>query len=109
MFMGRIKREKNRAKKVIGITSRPRLAVKKTLRHIIAQVIDDTKGVTLAYVVSAPKEKNNIETAKKVGVSIAEKALKAGITQVAFDRRRYYYHGKVKALAEAARGAGLKF
>ncbi len=107
--MGRVKQKTNRAKKIIGTTARPRLAVKKTLRHLIAQVINDEKGVTLAYAVSAKGEKNNIETAKKVGTDIAKKATTAGVSAVVFDRRDYVYHGKIKALADAARAGGLKF
>lgn len=107
--MARIVRKLNRAKKVFGTAERPRLCVKKTLSHIIAQVINDDKGFTLAYAVSAKGEKNNIETAKKVGAALAKKAVAAGVTKVVFDRRDYYYHGKVKALAESAREAGLSF
>lgn len=107
--MARIVKKSNRAKKVFGTVSRPRLCVKKTLRHIIAQVINDEKGVTLAYAVSAKGTKNNIETAKVVGTEIAKKAIAAGVKEVVFDRRNYSYHGKVKALAESAREAGLSF
>jgi large subunit ribosomal protein L18 len=107
--MGRITNKTNRAKKVIGTTARPRLSIKKTLRHIIAQVVNDEKGITLAYAVSAKGEKNNIEVAKKVGTDIGKKAVTAGVKHVVFDRRDYLYHGKVKALAEAARAAGLDF
>lgn len=105
----RIKFKTERAKKVLGTTERPRLAVKKSNLHITAQVIDDSKGVTLAYAVSAKGLKNNIETAKLVGAEIGTKAKSAGVTKVIFDRRRYLYHGKVKALADAARAAGLEF
>ncbi|GBR72351.1 50S ribosomal protein L18 [Candidatus Termititenax spirochaetophilus] len=107
--MSRLKRTLNRAKKVLGTTERPRLAVHKSIRHITAQIIDDSKAVTLAYAVSGKEDKNNIETAKKVGADIAQKAAAKGIKKVNFDRRRYLYHGKVKALADAARGAGLEF
>lgn len=107
--MARIRAKSDRAKKVFGTTARPRLCVKKTLRHVIAQVINDEKGTTLAYAVSAKGEKNNIETAKKVGTAVGQKAVAAGVKQVVFDRRDYYYHGKVKALADGAREAGLSF
>lgn len=107
--MGRVKRSTTRANKVYGSDLRPRLAVKKTVKHIIAQVINDDKGVTLAYAVSGKDEKNNIETAKKLGTEIAQKAIQAGVGTVVFDRRQYLYHGKIKALADAARTAGLKF
>ena len=107
--MVRIKAKLNRAKKVFGSTERPRLCVKKTLSHIIAQVINDETGTTLAYAVSAKGTKNNVETAKNVGTEIAKKAVAAGVSQVVFDRRDYLYHGKVKALADGAREAGLSF
>ena len=107
--MARIVRKLNRAKKVFGTAERPRLCVKKTLRHLIAQVVNDDKGLTLAYAVSAKGDKNNIETAKKVGTDVAKKAVAAGVKQVVFDRRDYYYHGKIKALADSAREAGLSF
>ena len=107
--MARIRKKLNRAKKVFGTEARPRLCVKKTLRHIIAQVINDDKGITLAYATSAKDTKNNIETAKVVGAEVAKKAIAAGVKEVVFDRRDYYYHGKVKALADSAREAGLSF
>ena len=107
--MARLNKVLDRARKVKGLPERPRLAVHKSLRHITAQVIDDTKSVTLAYAVSGKEDKNNIETAKKVGTAIAQKATAAGIKKVNFDRRRYLYHGKIKALADAARAAGLEF
>ncbi|MDR1997328.1 MAG: 50S ribosomal protein L18 [Candidatus Margulisbacteria bacterium] len=107
--MARLKRTLNRAKKVLGTAERPRLAVHKSIRHITAQVVDDTRAVTLAYTVSAKEDKNNIETAQKVGTAIAQKAVAAGVKKVNFDRRRYLYHGKIKALADAARVAGLEF
>ena len=107
--MARLNKVSDRARKIKGTTERPRLSVHKSIRHITAQVIDDTKSVTLAYAVSGKGEKNNVETAKKVGEIVAQKALAAGIKKVNFDRRRYLYHGKVKALADAARAAGLEF
>jgi large subunit ribosomal protein L18 len=107
--MGRIKPHLNRAKKVAGTTERPRLAIKKTLTRIIAQIIDDQKGITLVYADSGSLKSKNIDTAKKIGQELAKKAIAAGISKVAFDRRQYLYHGKVKALADAARAAGLSF
>lgn len=83
------------------MTTRPRLAVFRSSKQIYAQVIDDTKGKTLA----AAKGKKGEE----VGTEVANAAIKAKISEVVFDRRRYKYHGQVKALAEAARKAGLKF
>lgn len=93
---------------------RPRLSVFRSGKHIYVQVIDDTAGRTLASSSSLDKElklKNgaNIEAAQKVGEDVAKKALKAGVTEVVFDRGGYIYHGRVKALADAAREAGLKF
>jgi large subunit ribosomal protein L18 len=107
--MARLNKISDRARKVKGTAERPRLAVHKSIRHITAQIINDEKAVTLAYVVSGKEDKNNIETAKKVGTEIAQKALAAGVKKVNFDRRRYLYHGKVKALADAARAGGLEF
>ena len=95
---------------------RPRLSVHRSLKYIYAQVIDDAKGVTVASASSldkdlrkASKSSKSIDAAKKVGEAIAAKALKAGVKQVAFDRGQYVYHGRVKALAEAARAGGLDF
>lgn len=94
----------------------PRLSIHRSLKAFYAQVIDDTNGKTLVSVASTAKDvrgerksSKNTEDAKKVGKLIAEKALKAGIEQVVFDRGSMVYHGRVKALAEAAREAGLKF
>ncbi len=93
--------------------TRVRLSVHRTSRHISAQIIDDEKQVTLAGVStvgkSADKNAGNVEGAKVIGQKIAELAKEKGITEVAFDRGPYRYHGRVKALAEAAREAGLKF
>jgi large subunit ribosomal protein L18 len=104
-------------KKVTGTTERPRLSVCRTNRHLIAQVIDDSRGVTLAYATTAVKDLQsgdrktfaNKEFAKIVGTKIAEAAKAAGVTQVVFDRGGYPYHGVVRCLAEAAREAGLVF
>lgn len=99
--------------KVSGTGSCPRLCVFRSGRHIYAQIIDDTKGVTLCS--ASTLEKNfsgatgNAEAARKVGVAIGEKAKKNGIESVVFDRGGYIYHGRVKALAEGARDSGLKF
>ncbi|MBQ7705083.1 MAG: 50S ribosomal protein L18 [Selenomonadaceae bacterium] len=96
-----------------GTADRPRLNVFRSLAHIYVQIIDDEKGVTLIAASSLDKDfegsGGNIEGAKKVGAAIAKKALAAGITEVVFDRGGYIYHGRVKALAEAAREGGLKF
>ncbi len=102
--------------KVRGATERPRLAVYKSGRHIYAQVVDDGKGATLAHASSLDaglrKESakgGSREAAGKVGALVAERAKKAGITKVVFDRGGYRYHGRVKALADAARSGGLEF
>jgi large subunit ribosomal protein L18 len=102
-------------KKMVGTPERPRLNVYRSLSHIYAQVIDDLKGVTLAAASTAEGKKaerttgGNVAAAKNVGKAIAERAKQKGITQVVFDRGGYLYHGRVKALADAAREAGLKF
>ena len=99
--------------RVAGTAERPRLNVFRSLKHIYAQVIDDEKGMTLAAASSLDKDfqgkGGNIAAAKAVGAAIAKKALEKGITEVVFDRGGYIYHGRVAALAEAAREGGLKF
>ena len=102
--------------KVRGSSARPRLAVFKSGRHIYAQVIDDGTGKTLAHASSLDdglkKEGSaaaNVATAKRVGKLVAERAREKGIGRVVFDRGGYIYHGKVKALADAAREGGLEF
>lgn len=109
-----ITRKKRVRSKISGTPQRPRLSVYKSNTNIYAQLIDDVNGVTLASANSLQKdvaetEHANIETAKKVGEAIGKRAIEAGIEEVVFDRNGYLYHGKVKALAEAAREAGLKF
>ena len=98
--------------KVRGTTARPRLAVYRRLNHIYAQLIDDEKAQTVASASTTEKTLGvktggNIEAAKKIGQTIAERALAAGISTVVFDRGGYLYHGRVKALTDAARAAGL--
>ena len=95
---------------------RPRLSVFRSSKHIYAQVIDDQKGETLASASSLEKSLRevgntgaNIDAAKAVGKLVAERAVEKGVTEVVFDRGRYLYHGRVKALGDAAREAGLKF
>ena len=106
----RLKRHARVRKTVNGTEARPRLNVFRSNKNIFAQIIDDTKGVTLASASSLKFENGgNIEGAKEVGKLIAEAAKNAGINEVVFDRGGYIYHGRVKALAEAAREAGLKF
>lgn len=112
----RLKRKVRVRKKVKGTPERPRLNVFKSSRHIHAQIIDDTKGVTLVAVSSiSPDLKSdivytgNIEAAKKVGAAIAQKAMDKNIVSVVFDRNGFLYHGRIKALADAARENGLSF
>lgn len=99
-------------KKVSGTAERPRLAVFRSLNHIYAQVIDDVNGKTLASASTTEKDLKsktggNVEAAQKVGKTIAERALAAGVESVVFDRGGYLYHGRVKALLDASRAAGL--
>lgn len=112
----RLKRQVRVRKKVKGTTARPRLNVFKSSRHIHAQIIDDTKGLTLVAVSSiSPDLKadigytGNVEAAKKVGAAIAKKAIEKDIVSVVFDRNGFLYHGRIKALADAARENGLSF
>lgn len=99
-------------KKVSGTAERPRLAIFRSVNHIYAQVIDDVNGKTLVSAATTEKELKgksggNIEAAAKIGKTIAERALAAGISNVVFDRGGSVYHGRIKALIEAAREAGL--
>ena len=109
----RLKRHKRVRAKLSGTSERPRLNVFRSEKNIYAQVIDDEKGVTLVSASSQDKGfenyGGNIEAAKAIGTEIAKRALEKGITEVVFDRGGYVYHGRVAALAEAAREAGLKF
>ena len=101
--------------RVSGDAGRPRLSVFRSSSHIYAQVVDDVRGVTLAYASSRDDVKSLVEGKGKVGVSIAvgkllaERAKAAGVSLVAFDRGGYLYHGRVKALADGARAGGLNF
>jgi large subunit ribosomal protein L18 len=99
-------------KKVRGSAERPRLAIYRSVNHIYAQIIDDDAGRTLAAASTAEKDLKgstggNIDAAGRIGTAIAERALAAGISSVVFDRGGYVYHGRVKALTDAARAAGL--
>jgi len=101
-------------KKVTGTAARPRLSVRFTTKHIYAQVIDDVKGVTLASASSLEKDQRgktgaNVEAAKTVGTLVAKRAIEKGVKEVVFDRGAYLYHGRIKALGDAAREGGLKF
>lgn len=110
----RLERHKRIRKSLSGTTDRPRLNVFRSNANITAQIIDDTKGITLVSASSLEKELNiknggNVEAAKIIGAEIAKRAKKAKIDKVVFDRGGYLYHGRVKALAEAARENGLEF
>lgn len=112
----RKKRHRRIRKKVAGTQERLRLSVYRSLNHIYAQIIDDAKGATLISVssIDSPikelkQHKGNIATAKEVGGLLAKRAQEKGIKKIVFDRGGYLYHGRVKALAEAAREAGLEF
>ena len=114
--IGKARRHERIRKNVSGTVERPRLCVFRSLNHVYAQIIDDTKGVTLAAASTLDKEikgteghKGNIEAAKKVGQMIAKRAVTAGIQKVVFDRSGYRYHGSIKALAEGSREGGLEF
>ncbi|REK62839.1 MULTISPECIES: 50S ribosomal protein L18 [Cohnella] len=112
----RLKRHLRVRKKISGTAERPRLSVFRSSKHIYAQLIDDVKGVTLASASTLDKElasqiKNggNVESAAKVGELIAKRAKEKGYERVVFDRGGYLYHGRIQALADAAREAGLQF
>lgn len=107
-----LQRRKRRVrKKVFGTSSRPRLCVHRSAKHIYAQVVDDSNGRTLAEAssISLKIPGGNIDSAKQVGKAIAERAKAAAIDEVRFDRRGRLYHGRLKALADAARKEGLTF
>jgi large subunit ribosomal protein L18 len=115
-IVGRERRKLRIRKKVTGTPERPRLSVFRSSRHIYAQVIDDVGGATLAYASTLSKdlkgsleEDNKVDAAKKVGALIAKICKSKKIDRVVFDRNGYMYHGRVQALAQAARDAGLDF
>ena len=109
----RLKRHRRVRAKISGTAERPRLAVFRSSKNIYAQLIDDVAGTSLVAAASNEKDfgiyGGNCDAAKKVGALIAERALAKGIENVVFDRGGYVYHGRVQALAEAARESGLKF
>ena len=112
----RLKRKKRIRKKVNGTTERPRMSIFRSAKHIYVQVVDDTKGATLVHLSTLSKdlksgatEANKTDAAKLVGQAIAKACKDKGIDKVAFDRNGFIYHGRVKALADAAREAGLDF
>lgn len=112
----RIRRHKRIRKKVFGTPERPRLSVYKSLNHMYAQIVDDSQGKTIVAVSTLSKDfssekghKGNVNAAKKVGELVARRALEKGLKTVVLDRGGYPYHGRIKALADSAREAGLEF
>lgn len=112
----RVKRHLRVRKKIEGTTERPRLNIFRSSKHMYAQIIDDVKGVTIAAASTLDKDLKDevgnggsVEAARKVGELIAKRAKEQGISGVVFDRGGYLYHGRVQALADAAREAGLEF
>jgi large subunit ribosomal protein L18 len=115
-LIARKRRQARVRKRVSGTTEKPRLSVFKSARHIYAQVIDDEKRVTIVGASSTGKDfkghsghRGNVEAAKKLGEIIGKKAVEKGVKQVVFDRGGNLYHGRIRAVAEAAREAGLEF
>jgi large subunit ribosomal protein L18 len=115
-IVGRERRKLRIRRKVEGTTERPRLTIFRSAKHIYAQVIDDSKGATVAHVSTLAKdvkpgvsEANKTDAAKQVGKAIAKALMAKGVDKVVFDRNGYTYHGRIRALADAAREAGLKF
>ena len=109
---GLARRQRRVRAKVTGTAARPRLRVIRSNSNIAVQVIDDVAGTTLVAASSVEKGfkgGSNIDAAKRVGAEVAERAKKAGVTEVVFDRGGHIYHGRIKALADGARSAGLKF
>ncbi len=113
--VARRSRHERLRQRIAGTAERPRLVVRRTLHHIYAAVVDDSKGHTLAAAstrektLAARPSHTNVDAAKAVGSAIAAKAKAAGVTSVVFDRAGYKYHGRIRALADAAREAGLEF
>jgi large subunit ribosomal protein L18 len=112
----RLKRQKRIRKRVMGCTERPRLSVFRSAKHIYAQIIDDTQGETLVSASSVekgvkelPKFESKIAQATHIGKLVAERAREKGLETVVFDRNGFLYHGRIKAVSEGAREAGLKF
>jgi large subunit ribosomal protein L18 len=111
----RVKRHLRVRKKIEGTTERPRLNIFRSSKHMYAQIIDDVKGVTVASASTLDKDLTDVgnggsvEAARKVGELIAKRAKENGVSNVVFDRGGYLYHGRVQALADAAREAGLEF
>jgi len=115
-IVGRERRKLRIRRKISGTSERPRMSVFRSAKHIYAQVVDDMAGETLAHASTLSRdvrgdlsESNKLDAAKKVGKTIARLLLAKGIDKVVFDRSGYLYHGRVRALADAAREAGIKF
>jgi large subunit ribosomal protein L18 len=115
-IVGRERRKLRIRQKISGTSEQPRLSVFRSAKHIYAQVVDDVAGATLAHASTLSRdvrgevtEANKSDAAKKVGQAIAKLLLAKGISKVVFDRNGYLYHGRIRALADAAREAGLKF
>ena len=114
-YLARLTRHSRVSKKIAGTSQRPRLAVFRSAKHIYCQLIDDTQDKVLCAVSTLSKEypkegySGNVASARRVGVLIAQRALEQGVTTVVFDNGGFRYHGRIKALANAARGAGLVF
>ena len=113
---GRQKRHVRLRKKVTGTTERPRMNVRRSLKNLSIQIVDDSKGITLVSATTADKDfrkkhayGGNVKAAESLGALIAEKARAKNITRVVFDRGGYDYHGRIKSFAEAARKGGLEF
>jgi large subunit ribosomal protein L18 len=114
--VSRLKRHLRVRKKIEGTTLRPRLNIFRSSKHMYAQIIDDTKGVTIVAASTLDKDLEeavtnggNVDAARQVGALIAKRAKEQGVVKVVFDRGGYLYHGRVQALADAAREAGLEF
>lgn len=115
-IVGRERRKLRIRRKISGTPERPRMSVFRSAKHIYAQVVDDTAGETLAHASTLSRdvrgdlsESNKLDAAKKVGKTIARLLLAKGIDKVVFDRSGYLYHGRIRALADAAREGGIKF
>jgi large subunit ribosomal protein L18 len=115
-IVGRERRKLRIRRKISGTSEQPRLSVFRSAKHIYAQVVDDAAGSTLAHASTLSREvrgevteATKLDAAKKVGQAIAKLLLAKGISKVVFDRNGYLYHGRIRALADAAREAGLKF
>jgi len=114
---GRVKRHKRIRRKIVGTKDRPRLSVRRSTNHLYTQIIDDVAGRTIVHLSTVSKEMKdktsrnggNVKGAVFLGTALAEKCKKEGVTKVVFDRAGYLYHGRIKALAEAARKGGLSF